>query len=172
MSSVLATQGAANTLGRVLVGLLADAFPRKKVLILTVCMLSVASASAGLAAAPGVANAHVFVAIAGGLGGAMISIQPAITIDAIGMRFLPLAQGAFNCVQAPFALAGAPIGARIAAAAGATSKIWWFMAAAFAMACLWALLLDLGITGGGKRAACLKRREGEGEGEGQGRPFT
>lgn len=136
---LVASQGASNTLGRVLLGLAADRWPHRKRDMLTICMLSVAMAATALAVAPSLWLAYIFAVVLGGFGGSVISMLPPLAVEALGLPALPLATGFFNALQAPFALAGAPVGSAIltaGAAAGwsvgrAYSLLWGFVAAMF-----------------------------------------
>lgn len=139
VSAVVAVQGVANTVGRVLLGMLADAFPRRKLLLLSSCMLLVTASSIAFALARSLPFAYVHAAFLGGFGGALISIQPAVVIDELGLAALPLVAGALNGIQAPFALAGPPIGGAIRAASTDYGGTWGFVAASFVVALLLSL---------------------------------
>jgi MFS transporter, OFA family, oxalate/formate antiporter len=173
VAAVLAVQGVANTVGRVLIGHAADVWPAKKRIILTVCVAGVAAATAVLAVARSLPYTFVFVCLYGGLGGSVISLQPALVIDALGVPFVPLAQGAFNAIQAPFALAGPPIGGAVREATGAHPAVFGYLAGTFALACALSLNIEGGGGGGGKAAAgicCRRRGEGRTGGLSRGEP--
>lgn len=154
VGGVVAVQGIANTVGRVVLGLAADAFPARKLAILSACIASVAVATLGLAVAHSLPFAYVYAATLGGLGGSIVSLQPALIIDAVGLHALPLAQGAFNAVQAPFALFGPPIGGALRSATGNYSFTWSFLCAVFTAAAV----LTRGIEPGWvDLRACLAR---------------
>jgi MFS family permease len=164
---LVATQGIANTLGRVALGLAADAYRKRTVAILGACVLTVGAMTLGLAAPPGGATlpyAFAYMAVSGALGGSIVSLQPAIVIDLVGMHALPLAQGVFNGVQGPFALAGPPAAGALRVSLGSYSAVFVVLGCVT----LAAGGIALGITRGIARlpACCLRGQRQGGSGGG------
>lgn len=124
VKGVVATQGAANMIGRVILGVAVDAVPRRKVQLLVLCAGAAAVATLGLALTTSLAYAYVAEAVIGGFGGSVMSLQPALIIDLVGIRALPLAQGVLGAVQAPSALLGPPLGGAVRAAWGSYQGTW------------------------------------------------
>ena len=134
VSGAVAVQGVANTLGRVVMGIATDMFPKRKLFILSACMAIVTAGSLAFTLSNSLAFAYVYGGILGGFGGSIVSIQPALIIDFLGIPALPLFQGAINGLQAPFALVGPPIGGAIKAATGSYEGTWAFVTACFGTA--------------------------------------
>lgn len=153
VSAVVAAHGVANTVGRVVMGVVTDRLPAHKVRLLAACMVVAACGSLGFTLSGALGYAYAYGAIVGGFGGAIVSIQPAVIIDYLGLPALPLVQGAVNGIQAPFALAGAPIGGALRAATGGYSATWAFVTACFSGA----FLLATRIRGGAAASASARR---------------
>jgi MFS family permease len=108
---LVSTQGIGNTCGRIALGLSVDLFPKHKTTIISLAVLSLSIGMLLLSipeAARSVPYLYFFMAICGSLGGSIVSLQPALIIEMVGMRNLSLAQGVFNSFQSPFALMSAP----------------------------------------------------------------
>lgn len=125
VSIVLAIQGAANTAGRVVLGLAADAWPRHKLNMLLACMGTMLVTTTILASINSLGFVYAYAVVLGGLGGAAASLQPAIVVDAAGLAAVPVLQSAFNAIQAPFVLAAPPAGGAIRAATGEGCTTRW-----------------------------------------------
>ena len=87
-------------LGRIILGFAVDAVPQRKMQLLQICVVASATAVLGLALSTSLAYCYIAAAIIGGFGGSIVSLQPALIIDLVGMRALPLAQGALGAIQA------------------------------------------------------------------------
>lgn len=119
------TQGFANMLGRLVLGVLADAFPQHKARMLSICIGSLALATILLVLlSDKLPFFFIFMLINGTMGGSIVSLQPALLIDMVGMENLALAQGLFNSVQAPAALAAGPTMGAVRGASGSYTVVW------------------------------------------------
>jgi MFS family permease len=108
---LVSTQGIGNTCGRIVLGLSVDLFPKHKTTIISLAVLSLSIGMLLLSipeAARSVPYLFFFMAVCGSLGGSIVSLQPALIIEMVGMKNLSLAQGVFNSFQSPFALMSAP----------------------------------------------------------------
>ena len=108
---LVSTQGIGNTCGRIVLGLSVDLFPKHKTTIISFAVLSLSIGMLLLSipeAARSVPYLFFFMAVCGSLGGSIVSLQPALIIEMVGMKNLSLAQGVFNSFQSPFALMSAP----------------------------------------------------------------
>ena len=143
---LVSTQGIGNTIGRIVLGLSVDLFPKHKTNIISIAVLSLSIGMLLLSipqAASSVPYLFFFMAICGSLGGSIVSLQPALIIEMVGMKNLPIAQGAFNTFQAPFALMSAPtLGALRSSFGGYTPYPWLFVA----LICFTAFALSLRIS--------------------------
>ena len=166
VAGIFAVQGVANTLGRVALGIAVDVLPRHKLAILSACLLTVTAASLAFVAAPSLGLAYAYAAVLGGAGGSIVSLQPAIVIDALGLAALPLAQGAFNAVQAPSALIGPPIGGAILAASGGYAGTWAFITAGFTVAAALSLCVGDAAPWVRERGVCARAQSAQGAGRG------
>lgn len=144
VKGVVATQGAANMLGRLIFGLVVDALPRYKTHLLVVCLAAAAAATLGLAFTNALAYAYVAEAIIGGFGGSVASLQPAIIIDLVGLSVLPLAIGVLNTLQTPSALLAAPMGGLVRQAWGSYQATWILAGCAHSVAAILAVGVPLG----------------------------
>ena len=133
---LVAVQGVFNVVGRVVLGLLVDRFPTQRTRLLAICLLIMAVATAALALpAISLPYLYAYMAISGGLGGALPSLLPPLLVDLVGIDALPAAQGIFNALQAPCALIGPPLVALVRERYG--------------YATAWGLLsLSIGVAGG------------------------
>jgi MFS family permease len=157
VSGVVAAQGVANTVGRVALGVAVDAFPHRKMGMLTGCMAAVSVASLAFTLSTSLPYAFVYGAVLGGAGGSIVSLFPGIVIDALGLPSLPLAQGAINAVQAPWALCGPPIGGALRTATGSYAGTWAFVTAGFTAAAALSLNVAIGREGTPWREVLLPR---------------
>lgn len=144
VKGVVATQGAANMLGRLTLGFVVDALPRYKTHLLVLCVGFAAAATLGLVATNSLAYAYVAEAIIGGFGGSVMSLTPALIIDLVGLQALPLAMGVMNTLQTPSALLGAPMGGLVRQAWGSYQGTWLLAGAAHSVATLMAIGVPLG----------------------------
>lgn len=129
VKGVVASLGAANMCGRIVLGLLVDAFPQRKAQFLVVCVGMTAAAVFGLGLTTSLGYVYVAAATIGGFGGSLVSLQPALIVDFVGLRALPLAQGLLCAVQAPSALFGSPLGGAVRYAWGSYQGTWLLAAA-------------------------------------------
>jgi MFS family permease len=123
---LIAVQGVANAVGRVGLGLLVDAMPKRKVEMLRFITVGMAIAYFSLAFLPPSWFTFVFMVLSGLLGGSLVSLQPSLVIDILGEANLSLGQGAFNSAQAPFGLFGPPLGGLIRSVSGSYTFVWVF----------------------------------------------
>ena len=121
---LIAVQGVANAVGRIGLGLLVDAMPRRKIDMLRAVTAGMAVAYLALAFLPTAWYAFVFMALSGLLGGSLVSLQPSLVVDILGESNLSLGQGLFNVAQAPFGLLGPPLGGGIRSFSGAYTFVW------------------------------------------------
>jgi len=129
---LVSTQGIGNTVGRIVLGLSVDLFPKHKTTIISLAVLSLSIGMLLLSipeASRSVPYLFFFMAICGSLGGSIVSLQPALIIEMVGMRNLALAQGAFNTFQAPFALMSAPTLGALRSSFGAYTPYPWLFVA-------------------------------------------
>ncbi len=131
-------------LGRILFGIAVDAMPHRKAQLLVLCLGVATLATFGLVFSTSVAYAYVAAAFIGGFGGSIMSLQPALIIDFVGIAALPLAQGVASSIQAPSALFGAPLGGIVRQAWGSYKGTWLLAACTNALA----TGLALGVPGG------------------------
>lgn len=144
VKGVVATHGAANMLGRLILGFVVDAMPQFKIHLLVMCLGFAAVATLGLAATNDLVYAYVAEAIIGGFGGSVASLQPAIIIDLVGLPALPLGMGVMNTLQTPAALFGAPLGGLVRQAWGSYQGTWLVAGVAHSVATILAVGVPLG----------------------------
>ena len=154
VKGIVATHGASNMIGRLILGVIVDAFPRRKVFLLVLCSASAATAVLGLVFTRSLVYAYLAAVVIGGFGGSIMSLQPALIIDCVGIRALPLAQGILGAVQAPPALFGAPLGGVVRQASGSYQGTWLLAALAHYVAVAFAL----GVPRGCVDFRCSKRK--------------
>ena len=123
---LIAVQGVANAVGRVGLGLLVDAMPKRKIEMLRFITVGMAMAYFSLAFLPPSWFTFIFMVLSGLLGGSLVSLQPSLVIDILGENNLSLGQGAFNTAQAPFGLFGPPLGGLIRSTSGSYFNVWLF----------------------------------------------
>ena len=156
VKGVVASLGAANMCGRVVLGLLVDAFPQRKAQFLVLCVGMTAAAVFGLGLTTSLAYMYVAAATIGGFGGSLVSLQPALIVDFVGLRALPLAQGLLCAVQAPSALFGSPLGGAVRYAWGSYQGTWLLAAAVHCVSTALAVCVAYG--GIDCRRCCAWRR--------------
>jgi len=118
-------QGAANTAGRIGLGIVSDLLASRKVQLLQGTVGTVALATALLVPLGRFAWFRVvYMLLSGSMGGSIVSLQPQITAELVGMHNLPIAQGLFNALQSPLTLASPPFAGWLRQATGNYVGVW------------------------------------------------
>jgi MFS family permease len=156
-------QGAANTAGRIGLGVVSDVLASRKVQLLQGTVGIVALATILLVPLGQFAGFRVvYMLVSGSMGGSIVSLQPQITAELVGMPNLPVAQGLFNSLQAPLTLASPPFAGWLRQATGGYTYVWAVVAAFTLASWFVALGLPHGLvpeaTCARALAACTGRR--------------
>lgn len=123
--TLVVLQGAANSIGRALLGAFADRVKLSKLLILQLCVAAVGVCTVLLSVVgDSFAYQCIYMLINGAFGGSIVSLQAPITVDLVGVNSLPLAQGWFNLVQAPLVLTSPPAAGWTRDALGDYKLVW------------------------------------------------
>ena len=126
---LVSAQGAANTVGRLLMGVAADALAKRGVskLMLLQASVGINGVATALLAFPPLLGALPYQAlyyfVNGFFGGSIVSLQAPIVVDFVGIAALPPAFGLLHAFQAPLVLLLPPAFGALRAAAG-WSVVW------------------------------------------------
>jgi predicted MFS family arabinose efflux permease len=147
-------QGAANTVGRLLMGFAADHLAKRGVskLMLLQASVGVNGVATALLAFPALLGAQPYQAfyylVNGGFGGSIVSLQAPIVVDLVGINSLPPAFGLLHAVQAPLVLVMPPAYGALRAAAG-WPTVWALVGAQILVAISCVGLMQGPVKGGG-----------------------
>ena len=151
---LVSVQGVANTVGRLLMGVAADVLARRGVSKLMLLQTSVGIcgvATALLAFPPLLASLPyqgVYYFINGFFGGSIVSLQPGILVDFVGISNLPPAFGLLHAVQAPLVLMLPPAFGALRTAAG-WPLVWGLVGAQIGAAIACVSFVREPVKGGG-----------------------